>query len=384
MARSASKKTVPCPRCKKDVPADGLQAGTLTRCPKCSMDFLVTGNSLGRDLDELEDYGLQTSTPVSKSGIPPVFPVNPADFSSANDQPGPRSDAEKIALYKQVMHDEELENRANEQDDDSEEEEEEEKEPSLWRPETKPPPGLYQSAVFPFLYEPESLIRMIVLGLFLFFVLGILWKATDLITVPAAGIASFAPWFFGMIFIVVGGVSGMGCFLYASASGMSIVCDTANGQKKVESWPKGYLFEWFQEAGYFFGAVFFSVLPGIPLGWLLRDSGIPQAAIMAVTVAFLFPLTLLAELDIGVIFFPASLGVWLSPFRARRAWLGFYLLTVPMVAFVAVLAAYSFQEGVVWLLFVACISGALVWFIYLRLLGRLAWYASGKAETSRA
>jgi hypothetical protein len=115
---------------------------------------------------------------------------------------------------------------------------------------------------------------------------------------------------------------------------------------------------------------------------MLRGSGIPQPAILAVVAAFLFPLALLAELDAGIGFFPASLGVWSSPFLARRAWLDFYLITVPMIAIVSGLSTYAFQEGNFLLLFFSCMLGGFGWFLYFRLLGRLAWYASGKAEAS--
>jgi DNA-directed RNA polymerase subunit RPC12/RpoP len=396
MAGGSSKISVKCPRCKKDVPANGIEAGMRLRCPKCLMDFLVSGNSLGRDLDEEEEYGLQSPPPsaganagAQSPAVPAVFPVTPSVRSAQGDSVSTRSEAEEAALYKQVMRDEELEKRAMREksasDDDADEEDEdteESEEPSHWLPKKPAPSGLYCAKAFFFLFDPDSLIRLCFLAIFVFFTLILFEKAFDCMNVPAMGISTFGPWFTGMMLFVVAGVSSIGTFIYAAALAMSILLDTANGQKRVESWPRGYVFEWLEEAGYVLFAIFWSALPSVPLGWLLQDAGIPPILITVAIAAFLFPLALLAELDLAIVFFPGSHAVWMSPLRARRAWLDFYLITVPLMSLIFGLAAYGMQEGLGWLILLASLLAAASWLLYFHFLGRLAWYASGKAEQS--
>jgi hypothetical protein len=222
--------------------------------------------------------------------------------------------------------------------------------------------------------------RLSSLAFLLFISLFVLDKAMGLVAVPNMGIASFGAWFGGMMLMIVGGMLSVACFLYAAALAMSILLDTSNGLKRVDSWPRGFFFEWLLEAGYMAGAVFWSVLPAIVLGFVPAELGVPPVLVIAVSAAIIFPVALLAELDIGIFCFPGSAGVWRSPFRARRAWLDFYLLTLPPVALAVGMLAYAFVHDMAWLLCLSSLFAATVWLLYFRLLGRLAWYASGKAE----
>jgi hypothetical protein len=362
--------SVNCPRCKFRIPAEGVEAGSRLCCPKCHMDFLVAGNSLGRDLDEEEDYGLQTPASV------------PASLARESDLLPPRSEAEEVALYKQVMRDEELEKKAAQEQVEDEEEEEEEVEPVGWHPKMPPPAGLYRSSFVSFFANLEVFFRLSCFAFLLFIALFILDKALGLINVPNMGIASFGAWFGGMMMLAVGGLLCIACFLYAAGLAMSILLDTSNGMKRVDSWPRGFFFDWMLEAGYVAGAIFWSVLPGIVLNLARESLGVPQVFIFAVPAALIFPVTLLAELDLGIFCFPGSPDVWRSPFHSRRAWLDFYLITLPLVALSAGITAYAFEEDMAWLLSLSSLFAAAVWLLYFRVLGRLAWYASGKAETS--
>jgi hypothetical protein len=356
------------------------------------MDFLVAGNSLGRDLDEEEDYGLQTLPPavpaneVRKPAIPSaVSPVENVLDVPEGERSAPMTEAEEVALYQKVMREEELQKEAARKkalEEEEEEEESEEPERVAWRPEKPPPRGLFRREFMRFFFNVELLIRLGFLAAVIFFSLFVLDKALAFINVPNMGIASFAAWFGGMMFLALSIILGIGCFFYAAALAMSILLDTGNGLKRIESWPRGFFFDWLLEAGYLAGALFWSMLPGVPLCWVLEESRIPPVLIFAATAAVIFPLALMAELDAGVFCFPGAPAVWLSPFRARRAWLDFYLMTTPLIMLVAGVAAYAFLEDIAWMLFLTSILAAAGWLLYFRLLGRLAWYASGKAETS--
>ena len=232
------------------------------------------------------------------------------------------------------------------------------------------------------LFNFELLVRLGSLATVIFCSLFMLAKGIAFINVPNMGLASFGAWFGGMMFLAIGGILGIGCFFYAAALAMSILLDTCNGLKRIESWPRGFFFEWLHETGYVAGAVFWGALPGVPLNLLLQDARIPPVLIFTAAASVLFPLALMGELETGVFCFPGAPAVWLSPFRARRAWLDFYLITVPLLSLVAGIAAYAFQENIAWMLLLASILAAAGWLLYFRLLGRLAWYASGRAETS--
>jgi hypothetical protein len=358
---------VSCPRCKHRIPAEGVEAGSRLQCPKCLMEFLVTGNSLGRDLDEEEEYGLQA----------PLVPPGP---SVADDGLPPRSEAEEVALYEQVMRDEELEKKAAREQEKKEQEED--AEAVVWLPKKPPPVGLYRSSVVSLFADLDLFFRLGSLAFLLFISLFVLDKAAWLTSVPNMGIASFGAWFGGMMLMIVGGMLSVACFLYAAALAMSILLDTSNGLKRVDSWPRGYFFDWLLEAGYMAGAIFWSVLPAIVLGYVPAELGVPPVMIFVTSAAIIFPVAILAELDIGIFCFPGSPGVWRSPFRARRAWLDFYLITLPTIALAVGALAYAFVEDMAWLLCLSSLFAAAAWLLYFRLLGRLAWYASGKAEVS--
>jgi hypothetical protein len=350
------------------------------------MDFLVAGSSLGQNLDEGEEYGLQ-APPASISTSEERQRVILSDLSPAekisnalDDLLPPRSEAEEVALYEQVMREEALQKAAlekNSLDEEEDEQQAEEVEQPLWQPAKPPPPGLFRSGILPFLFDLNLQIRLgglVVAFCITFFLLD---KALALISVR--GILT---WFAGMFFLAVSVVFALGSFIYAAALVMSVLVDTSNGQKRIESWPTGFIFEWLQEASYLAGAIFWSALPSVPLGWALESSGIPPGLITAACMAIFFPLALMAALEAGIFFFPGTPAVWLSPFHAGWAWLDFYLITLPLITLIAGVAIYAFQEDIAWMVLLSAFLTAVGSMLYFRLLGRLAWYAAGRAETT--
>lgn len=367
MSGASSPSTVACPRCKFGITAEDVQPGMRLCCPKCRMDFLVAGNRFGRDSGAAEEYGLQAVSASVPEG----------------ERTSPMSEAEEVALYKDVMREEELRQKAA-RGKKAEAQEVERPERAAWRPEKPPPAGLFRSGSLRFYGSLELLFRLAFLSTAIFLAFFIVSKALAYLDAPNAGFASFGAWFGGLFFLTLGGLSSLGCFFYAAALAMSILLDTGNGLKRIENWPRGFLFDWLLEVGYVTAALFWSALPSIPLGWLLENFGIPSVLVFAAVAAFVFPLALLAELDAGTFFFPGIPAVWLSPFRARRAWLDFYAITVPLLVIVAAAIAHAYCEDLVWMLIASSILAAAAWLLYFRLLGRLAWYASGKAEVGEA
>jgi hypothetical protein len=385
MSGALSSSTISCPRCKNRIAAAGVQAGTPTRCPKCHMEFLVSGNSLGRPLDEEEEYGLQALPPVGT--VESVcFPMQSGAFLMERVPREPEesiseslSEAEEADFYHCLMQDEERQKKADEKIA-SQTEEPEEIEDGAWRPGKMLSVGLFRRGLPPFIFNIDVQVRTGFLTAVIFVPFFLLAKAVEYANAPNMGMATFGSWFAGMFFLAIGGVLGVFSLFYAGALAMSVLLDTVNGHKSIENWPRGFLFDWLLEAGFVAGAMFWSALPGLPLDWLLRNSGVPATAIFTACMAVFFPLALMAAVESGTFFFPGAATVWMSPFSAWPAWRDFYLLTIPLVALVVGFAAFAVSENLLWMIALASFLASVGWMLYFRLLGRLAWYASGRAE----
>jgi len=168
-------------------------------------------------------------------------------------------------------------------------------------------------------------------------------------------------------------------FLLASACAMAVVRDTANGSDEVRDWPGAVFLDWFGEVFYLFNGLCVSVLPGAGLAWLLAGydfSGLPAASIIAF---LLFPIVLLSMLEqnsaLGVI----SPSTWGTLRKDSGAWATFYLFSAVLLLAVGVVERVVFFLGGFLGSIVLALSLTVVWLIYFRLLGRLAWHCADRA-----
>ena len=112
----------------------------------------------------------------------------------------------------------------------------------------------------------------------------------------------------------------------------------------------------------------------------LALAGSPPAAwALRVTVPVLFPIFLLSMLETRSPTDPVSLAVWRSVLYAWRAWLAFYLIALATAVVAAALVAAAIRQagGAVGLVATGVLP-TVAWMIYFRLLGRLAWFCSGR------
>jgi hypothetical protein len=162
---------------------------------------------------------------------------------------------------------------------------------------------------------------------------------------------------------------------FASACGLAIIRDGANGDYKVFNWPGPVFVDWMLDPLYMFNALCISALPGAGLGWLLSGSGYFWLALSPAGMFFFFPIVLLSLLETGSPFGAVSLPVWKTLFRSALAWGKFYLISALLI--VAAAFAASLFSGITYLgSATAGIMLTFAWFVYFRLLGRLAWYCS--------
>lgn len=170
--------------------------------------------------------------------------------------------------------------------------------------------------------------------------------------------------------------------LFAAASGLAIVRDTSEGFDRITSWPGFSFTEWMFDLLYLFNAMCVAVLPGYAVSWLLAQGGISMRWLSALGAFFLFPIALLSMLETGSPFGVASGAVWQTMRVAKNGWRGFYAASGVLVVSAGGLAVTAFLFGGT----VGVVSGTTVlvvaWFIYFRLLGRLAWYCTDRTAAA--
>ena len=176
-----------------------------------------------------------------------------------------------------------------------------------------------------------------------------------------------------------GGVFALVWACAAAACGLTILHDTSHGADAIESWPNLLRLEGLGEFVYTVNALVLSALPGLLATPLWHWLGISRTLGIAVTVPVLFPIFLLSMLETRSPTDPVSLAVWRSLLYAWRAWLAFYLVALAAALVTAALAVAAIRHAG-WAVGLVA-AGALLtaaWMIYFRLLGRLAWFCSGR------
>ena len=172
-------------------------------------------------------------------------------------------------------------------------------------------------------------------------------------------------------------VGGIG-FGAASALGCALLTDSSEGRDRLYNVPSMAPHEWFGEAATMGLALAFSLIPGWALGKLALHLGIGQPEIGTMLgFFFCFPIVLLSALEQGSPFGVISVRILSSLIRRPGLWFLFYLTTAFEAAcFLGLVWIGSIGFQLVGELAVACIvaSAVGVALIYLRVLGRFAWW----------
>ena len=164
---------------------------------------------------------------------------------------------------------------------------------------------------------------------------------------------------------------------------LTILGDTAAGADSVGAWPNSAAFlDWFGSTFFVVNSLALGLLAGRCVGWLFDRIGLPGDIAVAGITALLFPFLLLSMLEANSPLVPLSKAVCRSLIRTWRAWVGFYLAAIALLA-VAGGIVIATTLAVSPLLAIPLLAGTLVAssMVYFRLLGRLAWCCSQWART---
>jgi hypothetical protein len=251
-----------------------------------------------------------------------------------------------------------------------------EEEKHTWRPMRTPPMGLFLAGTFTFPFRVKSLVCFLVLAVGTFMVLEIAYQAWY-----CGGFSSSGPSLYvSAIFSGITGVLFLIWFFSMSAYSLTILRDTSEGIDEYRGMPSGVFLDMFEESVYMVTSIFWSALPGGIIVLLIPGLWSIKPLIIIPLAMILYPLLLLSLLENQSAAVPYSKPVWRSIWYAWHAWVLFYLLTILVgETVVYLLRLIPFKD---YFMEIIIISILLPYFlmVYFRLLGRLAWFCSGRYD----
>lgn len=184
--------------------------------------------------------------------------------------------------------------------------------------------------------------------------------------------AYFSMWVSSLYLAVVAFLLGGVWMLVASATFVTIIEDTADGNRPLESWPEGVWIERLGPAAYVVGAISLGAAPGALASALFSASGAPLVAMVGLSLLLLFPVLLLSMLFNGSAVSPLSSVVLRSLSSAKRAWIVFYAMTTLLAAVVWLVAEFCLHALGGWAVIPIPPLAVLSCLLYGRWLGRMA------------
>ena len=180
-------------------------------------------------------------------------------------------------------------------------------------------------------------------------------------------------WAIGLTYSGLAFVLGTIWSIIASAQYLAILRDTADGCHEIENWPEAMFLDWLGDAFYLINSLALSVIAGLGIARVLHLAGLVSWPGVPATLLILFPILLLAFLEMDSPLNPMSLPVWRSLLTSWWVWGLFYVETTVLIAAVSFLGtlAATYVPVLGMALAAPLLVAALM--IYFRLLGRLAW-----------
>lgn len=245
-----------------------------------------------------------------------------------------------------------------------------------------PPSGLFFAGVFGFPFRLNNLPHTLALATAAVVMIGTVRLAAWCLGADSEEGDKFIHvllWNGLLLSITLGMFSALICGYLASASGLTVLLDTSHGAEAVESWPRVLLLEDVGAAAYVASGLILAALPAVLAVQLWQWLGVPKPWAIAVALPTFFPLLLLSMLESQSPLGLFSPRVWQSLLYGWRVWAIFYALSFALLAVAATVFIALTRHGG-WTVGVAA-SGAVAavaWIVYFRLLGRLAWFCSGR------
>lgn len=251
------------------------------------------------------------------------------------------------------------------------------------RPRLPERPFLTGTWTFPF--SPGVRGRTLLLAV-LAFAVGVLVRESLRLMASGDGRLSFL----GAMFTVLTVFAFVIWFAVAGACALAVLGDTANGCDRIVRWPTAAFLDWIGETFVIATGVGISAAALVGLAWVSRQFGSPSDGGVPVGFFFFFPVVLLSLLENGALFDVVSLPLLRTFWVAPGGWGKFYLSTALLIlaaATLSVLAMPAGGAGQLWgiaAIAVVSVMSSLVWLIYFRLLGRLAWFCADRTAAVEA
>ncbi|MGO9112059.1 MAG: hypothetical protein ACLP9L_22770 [Thermoguttaceae bacterium] len=247
-------------------------------------------------------------------------------------------------------------------------------------PQRPPPRWPLVSGVFTFPWHRSNLVKWLLLSIaaMLIAAMGLFGWSLGRGIGAGEGIGAAAPVVLSMLFQLLAGCLGVCWAGVFFVNLLAILGDTAAGADDVGHWPNPAAFvEWAGSTFFVINSLTLGVLLGKGLGWLLDRAALPGTYAMVGVPVVLFPLLLLSMLEVNSPLVPLSKAVCRSLVRNWRAWIGFYMEAILLLAVTGGIAIAAMLPGSL-LLAVPLVALTMVAssMIYFRLLGRLAWCCS--------
>ncbi|MGW8257106.1 MAG: hypothetical protein ACWGMZ_06450, partial [Thermoguttaceae bacterium] len=340
-----------CPRCKRPITSDTVSVGSRQKCPHCEMDFVVSRDMLSSVYDVAADDDLY-DLKIEEAAPTPVV---------------------HMPFRESVV----------EAEEDIEEEE-----ALSWRPDRPMPRNLFTSKTF--LAPLAKGFRMCIVSLMIgSLILGLTissmifyFSKTEITSGRYMGssLDNFNPWFFGFVCLMGSFLFGIPYAVVSATIGMSLFRDTYEGFDSFVSWPRDWYATFIRDASYVLISMFWAGLPIFVLTSLLPGVAWWRMPLIIIAELMFFPVFFFSALVSNSPVMLHSTLVWNSVRFAWQAWKRFYLLTISGgVAFAGLLKLLGLQSVYAEILvFFAIFPFALI--VYSRLLGRLAWYCSGRFD----
>lgn len=179
-------------------------------------------------------------------------------------------------------------------------------------------------------------------------------------------------WVGGLVLAIVACRIALIWISVASGCCLAVLCDTAVGNDRIESWPESVFLDWNTDCFYLINSLLLSAVTGLGIAWGLQCAGVESPVIVPLSLLVLFPVALLSMLEANSPIKPLSRLVWRSMSAAWWAWARFYVGSTILV----VAAGWPTLGLLIWSPLLGTIVAApllvATLLIYFRLLGRLA------------
>ena len=365
--------TVTCPLCATRQSVTHLQVGRTIKCPDCFSSFPIN-NPASHARRERRGMRVETdpdefalSAPVERPKyLPPA--IDGIDLEQSEAVPArPADDLLESEIASSPVLD------ALRKAEEEVAEEEKANTPAL--------AGTSLTVgVFEFLAEGQALLRWGILSVGFQIGAGAIFSAIESMDSGDA-MAKIG----SMLLFAFFAAFGLVWFVSWAVVGLAIMRETAEGNNRIENWAQLDIGGWFSESLHIAAAFTMALAPGLLLGqglialdWL--GPGWWLVATCTLSVLFLFPVFLMANLETDSLINIASGPVFRSLFHAPRHWLGFFLISSALLV-VAAIAWQLRRWGAVVPSFLASLAIVGISLIYFRVMGRLTWVC--QEETSQ-